>query len=229
MIRILVVDDQRLVRRCISAKLNSTDGFDVVGEVDSGERACEFVRRENIDVVLMDLNMPGIGGLEATRHLVNTESNCRVIGLSVYVDGPYPKRFMEVGGSGYVSKAADTEELSQAIRSVADGSLYISQDVAQNIALEHPGSGDIGGFDALSNREIQVLQKISEGVDLDEIAKVMCLSPKTIAHHRRSLCAKLGASNDVQLAIIANARGLSGLDDLSAPALNSAPTETGQP
>ena len=115
MIRILVVEDQRLVRRCISAKLSSTDGFDVVGEVDSGERACEFVRREAIDVVLMDLSMPGIGGLEATRHLVSSKFDCRAIGLSVCIDGSYPRQFMELGGSGYVSKGADTEELSQAI------------------------------------------------------------------------------------------------------------------
>jgi two-component system invasion response regulator UvrY len=214
MITILVVDDQRLVRRCISAKLNATEDFDVVGEADSGERAREFVRTQPIDVVLMDLNMPGMGGLEATCHVAGGDPNCKVIGLSVYVDGPYPRRFMEMGGSGYVSKGADTEELCDAIRTVAGGAPYISKDVAQRIAINDSMSGTIDGVNALSPREIQVPQKISEGLNLDEIARAICLSPKTIAHHRRSLCEKLGAKNDVQLAIIANAQGLSELLDI---------------
>jgi two-component system, NarL family, invasion response regulator UvrY len=214
MIRILVVDDQRLVRRCISAKLNAVDGFDVVAEADSGERAREIVREEDIDIVLMDLNMPGIGGLEATRRVVSGDPRCKVIGLSMYVEGPYPRRFMELGGAGYVSKEADTDELVQAIRTVAEGGPYISQDVAQRIAVNDSIRGSLGGLNDLSSREMQVLQKISEGLNIDEIASVMCLSPKTIAHHRRSLCEKLGARNDVQLAIIANAQGITELGDL---------------
>lgn len=214
MIRILVVDDQRLVRRCISAKLNAVEDFDVVGEADSGERAREFVREVEIDVVLMDLNMPGIGGLEATRRVVSGAPGCRVIGLSMYVDGPYPRRFMELGGSGYVSKEADSEELVEAIRKVARGEPYISQDVAQRIAVNDSIRGVVGGLNDLSAREIQVLQKISEGLNIDDIAAAMCLSPKTVAHHRRSLCEKLGAGNDVQLAIIANAQGITELGEL---------------
>jgi two-component system, NarL family, invasion response regulator UvrY len=216
MIKILVVDDQRLVRRCISAKLSATDDFDVIGEADSGERAREIVRSQAVDVVLMDLNMPGMGGLEATRHVVSGDPNCKVIGLSVYVDGPYPRRFLEIGGSGYVSKCADTDELVHAIRTVASGAPYISKDVAQRIAINDSMSGTLDGVNALSSREIQVLQKISQGLNVDEIARAICLSPKTIAHHRRSLCEKLGATNDVQLAIIANAQGLSELVEIGS-------------
>jgi two-component system, NarL family, invasion response regulator UvrY len=216
MIKILVVDDQRLVRRCISAKLSATDDFDVIGEADSGERAREIVRSQAVDVVLMDLNMPGMGGLEATRHVVSGDPNCKVIGLSVYVDGPYPRRFLEIGGSGYVSKGADTDELVHAIRTVASGAPYISKDVAQRIAVNDSMSGTLDGVNALSSREIQVLQKISQGLNVDEIARAICLSPKTIAHHRRSLCEKLGATNDVQLAIIANAQGLSELVEIGS-------------
>ncbi|MDA0824466.1 MAG: response regulator [Proteobacteria bacterium] len=218
MIKILVVDDQRLVRRCISAKLSATDDFDVIGEADSGERAREIVRNQTIDIVLMDLNMPGMGGLEATRHVVSGDPNCKVIGLSVYVDGPYPRRFMEIGGSGYVSKGADTDELVHAIRTVASGAPYISKDVAQRIAINDSMSGTLDGVNALSSREIQVLQKISQGLNVDEIARAICLSPKTIARHRRSLCEKLGATNDVQLAIIANAQGLSELVEIGSAA-----------
>lgn len=220
MIKILVVDDQRLVRRCIAAKLNDVDDFDVTAEADSGERAREIVRETNIDIVLMDLNMPGIGGLEATRRVVSSDPECKVIGLSMYVEGPYPRRFMELGGSGYVSKAADTDELVHAIRTVASGEPYISHDVAQRIAVNDSIKGSLGGLNDLSSREIQVLQKITEGMSIDEIAKVLSLSPKTIAHHRRALCDKLGARNDVQLAIIANAQGLSELGDLSNAAVD---------
>jgi two-component system, NarL family, invasion response regulator UvrY len=204
------------VRRCISAKLSATDDFDVIGEADSGERAREIVRSQAVDVVLMDLNMPGMGGLEATRHVVSGDPNCKVIGLSVYVDGPYPRRFLEIGGSGYVSKGADTDELVHAIRTVASGAPYISKDVAQRIAINDSMSGTLDGVNALSSREIQVLQKISQGLNVDEIARAICLSPKTIAHHRRSLCEKLGATNDVQLAIIANAQGLSELVEIGS-------------
>ncbi len=216
MINILVVDDQRLVRRCIAAKLSAVDDFKVAAEADSGEQAREIVRGGNIDIVLMDLNMPGIGGLEATRRVVSSDPSCKVIGLSMYVEGPYPRRFMELGGAGYVSKAADTDELVHAIHIVAAGEPYISHDVAQRIAANDSIKGSLGGLNDLSTREIQVLQKISEGMDMDEIAVVMSLSRKTIAHHRRALCEKLGARNDVQLAMIANAQGLSELGDLSA-------------
>ena len=186
-----------------------------MAEADSGEHAGEIVRKEKIDIVLMDLNMSGIGGLEATRRVVSGDPGCRVIGLSMYVDGPYPRRFMELGGAGYVSKEADSDELLHAIRTVARGQPYISQDVAQRIAVNDSIKGSLGGLNDLSAREIQVLQKISEGFNIDEIADAMCLSPKTVAHHRRSLCEKLGAGNDVQLAMVANAQGITELRELS--------------
>lgn len=206
MIKILIVDDQRLVRRCISAKLNAVDEFDVVAEAEDGEHAREIVRSHDIDIVLMDLNMPGIGGLEATRRMVSSAPECRVIALSMYVDGPYPRHFMELGGAGYVSKDADTDELVSAIRTVAAGDPYISGDVAQRIATNDSVRGSVGGLNALTVREIEVLRQISDGLSIDEIAAAMCLSPKTVAHHRRSLFEKLGAKNDVQLATIANAQ-----------------------
>ncbi len=224
MIKILVVDDQRLVRRCISAKLNAVDDFEVTAEAESGEAARDIVRSNDIDIVLMDLNMPGMGGLEATRRVVSGDPTCKVIGLSMYIEGPYPGRFMELGGSGYVSKAADTDELVHAIRRVAGGESYLSHDVAQRIAVNDSIVGSLGGLNDLSTREIQVLQKITDGMSIDDIATVMSLSPKTIAHRRRTLYEKLGAKNDVQLAIIANAQGLSELGDLT-----SVSTDRGEP
>ena len=134
MIEIMVVDDQRLVRRCISAKLNAVEDFTVTAEAASGEEARDAVRACHFDVILMDLNMPGIGGLEATRRVLAARPESRILGLSMYVSGPYPKQFLRTGGAGYVSKNTDTEELVQAIRTVNEGECYISADVAQHIA-----------------------------------------------------------------------------------------------
>lgn len=214
MIRILVVDDQRLVRRCVCAKLDAVPEFRVVAEAESGERARQLAREIEFDVVLMDLNMPGIGGLEATRRLLCAQPQCKIIGLSMYVDGPYPRKFMELGGAGYVSKNADTVELIHAINAVWEGGYYLSHDVAQHVATSGRHKTGEGGADELTQREIQVLQKISEGLGIDEIAGVMSLSPKTVAYHRRRLLDKLGVDNDVKLAIAARRQGLVELGEL---------------
>lgn len=126
----------------------------------------------------------------------------------MYVSGPYPKQFLRAGGAGYVSKNADTEELVRAIRAINDGECYISADVAQHIAASDLLRIQRHGIEALSRREIQVLQKIANGLSYDDIAVRLCLSAKTVAHHRRQLLDKLGARNDVQLAGIARAQGL---------------------
>ncbi|MGE0486915.1 MAG: response regulator [Gammaproteobacteria bacterium] len=214
MIRLLLVDDQRLVRRCVAMRLNAVADFEVVAEACSGEEARELARQHTVDIVLMDLNMPGIGGLEATRRLLALAPELRVIGLSMYVSGPFPKQFLRLGGAGYVSKNADTEELVDAIRRVADGECYISADVAQNIAVSGSLRVRRNGIDALSRREVQVLQQIACGLTHDAIAARLSLSAKTVAHHRRLLLRKLEVDNDVQLAAIARDQGLADSDTL---------------
>lgn len=214
MIRLIVVDDHRLVRKCISAKLESVADFRVVAEAGSGEQLHDIIRDLEFDVILMDLNMPGIGGLEATRRLLLSDPNYRIIGLSMYIEGPYPRRFLELGGAGYVSKDADTEELILSIREVARGRSYISRDVAHHVAVSTILPRPESGVETLTRREIEVLQRISLGFNSDEIATYMSLSVKTVAYHRRRLLEKLGASNDVKLALIARNQGLA---DLAGP------------
>jgi len=216
MIRILLVDDQRLVRRCVSARLNAVNDFEVVAEAASGEEAREVLRQHAADIILMDLNMPGIGGLEATRRLLALDPGLRVIGLSMYVSGPFPRQFLRLGGAGYVSKNADTEELVAAIRKVHAGACYISADVARNIAVSGVLGSRRNGIDALSRREVQVLQQIANGLSPEEIAARLSLSVKTVAHHRRLLLRKLEAHNDVQLATIARDQGIADSDTLGA-------------
>lgn len=209
MIRILVVDDQRLVRKCLRARLDAVDGFKVVAEADSGEQAREYARQHEFDVILMDLNMPGIGGLEAARRLLLAEPDARIIGLSGYVEGPYPAKFLELGGAGYVSKNADAQEMVHAIREVYAGRCYISNDVAQHIATSGLPDAGAAPFQDLSRREIQILHQLSEGHALDEIARALSLSRKTVAYHRRRLYEKFRVHNDVQLALVARRHGLS--------------------
>lgn len=217
MITILLVDDQRLVRRCISARLNAVPDFKVSAEAASGEQAREIARSQAFDIILMDLNMPGIGGLEATRRLLAVAPEIRIIGLSMYVSGPFPKQFLRGGGAGYVSKNADTDELVAAIRAVHGGAHYISADVAQHIASSDAMFGTRSGFASLSRREAQVLQQIANGLSPADIAACLSLSVKTIAHHRRHLLSKLRVNNDVQLASIARDQGLADADALSEP------------
>jgi len=212
MIRIVVVDDQRLVRRCVCARLNAVPDFEVVAEAASGEQVREVARSERFDVILMDLNMPGIGGLEATRRLISMNPTLRIIGLSMYISGPFPRQFLRAGGAGYVSKNTDADELVTAIRCVHANECYISADVAQNIAVSDSLRIKAHGVDALSRREVQVLQQIANGLSPDDIAERLCLSVKTVAHHRRHLLTKLDARNDVQLATIARDQGLADAD-----------------
>lgn len=217
MIRIIVVDDQRLVRKCVSARLESVGDFAVVGEAASAEALKELLPTTAFDVILMDLNMPGTGGLEITRELLDETPEYRIIGLSMYTDGPYPKRFLQLGGAGYVSKDADTDELILAIREVSRGRSYISRDVAQHLAVNSLLHLETG-FHALTRRELEVLQRISLGLGPNEIAGRLSLSVKTVAYHRRRLMEKLGADNDVKLSLIARRQGLADLPDTDAGA-----------
>ncbi|MCC7120219.1 MAG: response regulator transcription factor, partial [Gammaproteobacteria bacterium] len=132
--------------------------------------------------------------------------------------GPYPRRFLEIGGAGYVSKHSDTEELILAIREVHRGGSYISRDVAQQVAISAITRRGTG-IHNLTQREIEVLQRIAEGMTSAEIALRLCLSPKTVAYHRRRLYEKLGADNDVKLALVAREQGLCDLGE--GPGLES--------
>ena len=159
MIKLLVVDDQRLVRRCIIAKLNSVSRFEVVGEAASGEQARELLRRHQVDVVLMDLNMPGIGGIESTKRFLSVDPGLKIVGLSMYTKGLYPRKFLEAGGLGYVSKSADSEDLFKAIDMVYRGKPFISVDVAQEIALGSASDAGSSMLEALSARRCRCCKK----------------------------------------------------------------------
>lgn len=207
MIRCMLVEDQRLVRACVTARLESTGEVVVVAEAASGEEACALAREHRIAVVLMDLHMPGMGGLEATRRLRHGHPQLKVLGLSMYVDGPLPLRFLRLGGSGYVSKHATPEVLIQAVRTVARGETYISREVATVLAGARL-AGDAEPLAELSDRELEVLRLLADGQGPADIAGALHLSRKTVGSYRRRLRGKLAARNDLQLARIARQHGL---------------------
>ncbi len=188
--------------------------------MDSGEHLLESILGLAFDVIVLDLNTQGSGGLEVTERLLAHDHRYRIVGVSTYTEGPFPRRFLALGGLGYVSKDADTDELTFAIHEAANGRTYISRDVAHRVAVSTIlRIGRDAGIENLTRREIDVLRRISHGDSTDEIATQMSLSIKTIAYHRRRLLDKLGASNDVKLTLIARSHGL---DELPVPELRVA-------
>ena len=192
-IRVFMVDDHAIVRTGMRMILSNETDIDVVGEADSGEQALPLIRALKPDVVLCDLHLPGLSGLEVTERIVRGDYGARVIVVSVMEDGPLPKRLIEAGASGYVGKAGDAHELLRAIRDVARGRRYLASSVAQNLALAGIGGGG-SPFDECSPREIEIALLLVQGLQQQEIARRLSLSPKTVNTHKSRMFEKLGLS-----------------------------------
>lgn len=194
----ILADDHDLVRAGLRLVLEDTVDIQVVGEADTGEMALELVRRLAPHVVVMDLNMPGMGGLEASRRILSSGTGTRVVGVSVYVDGTLPRRFLEAGAHGYLTKGSSAEELLRAIRAVRAGRRYISQEVAQRLALRSLGPVR-DPLDELSERELQIMRMVAQGQNIHDIAERLHLSVKTVCTYRSRVQRKLGVDSDVAL------------------------------
>ena len=207
MIRVLVVDDHDLVRTGITRMLADIDGLQVVGEADSGESALKLARELKPDVVLMDVKMPGIGGLEATRKLLRRHPDIKVVAVTVCEDDPFPTRLMQAGAAGYLTKGAGLDEMVQAIRLAFAGQRYISPQIAQQLALKsfQPQGSP---FDALSEREIQIALMIVGCQKVQIISDKLCLSPKTVNTYRYRIFEKLSVTSDVELTLLAVRHGM---------------------
>lgn len=198
-----MVDDHDLVRMGISRMLGDVSGIQVMGEANSGEEALAFARQSEIDVILMDVKMPGIGGLEATRKLVARSPKSRVIAVSGLDDPQFARRLLEAGASGYLTKGTDMEEMVRAIQTVMSGNRYISPSIApQLIPGLGPGSSD-SPFDCLSERELQTAVMIVNGSKVAEIADTLSVSPKTVNSYRYRIFEKLDIHSDVELTLLA--------------------------
>lgn len=202
-IDVLIVDDHDLVRAGIKHMLSDADGIRVIGEASTGEAAVRMTRELSPDVVLMDVKMPGIGGLEATRKLLRILPNIKVLVVTVCDDDLFPSRLLQAGAVGYLTKGASMDEMLQAIRTVHAGQRYISPEIAKLLALKHLVDDHDSPFDALSERELQVMLMITEGMKVQDIAEKLCLSPKTVNSYRYRIFEKLDVKNDVELTHLA--------------------------
>ncbi|WP_336368239.1 UvrY/SirA/GacA family response regulator transcription factor [Marinobacter sp. C2H3] len=213
MIRVLVVDDHELVRSGITRMLADNPDIDVIGQVASGEEAIEAVRKNPPDIVLMDIRMPGIGGLEATRRILRIDDAIRVIVVTACADDPYPTRVMQSGASAYITKGADIKEMVRAIRMAHSGQRYISPEIAQKMALKQISGdgaedGELSKFERLSEREMQIAMMVVDCQKVQDISDKLCLSPKTVNSYRYRIFEKLEISSDVELALMAVRLGL---------------------
>ena len=208
MIRVLLVDDHKLIRTGIRLILEDTPDVRVVGEADSGETALAMSRDLKPDVVLMDVSMPGIGGLEATRKLLATQPDVKVIVVSVHATEPFPMRLMEAGAQGYLTKDCAAGEIIKAVRQVDAGQRYITSVIAQQLALSAVEGTHGSPFEQLSQRETQVMLMITGGESPQSIADKLHLSPKTVSTYRTRLFQKLGVANAVELTRLALRYGI---------------------
>jgi len=202
-IKILVVDDHDLVRTGIVRILNDVKDFKVVAEVGSGEEAIDFCRRHAPDIVLMDVSMPGIGGLEATRKLAKMCDSSRVICVSMHKENPIPLKIMQAGAYGFLTKDAEPSEMTNAIYKVQSGQKYLAGDIAQQIAIGQLDINSDNPFDQLSDRELEITMMLTRGVKVTDIAKNLSISAKTVNTYRYRMFEKLDIATDVELTHLA--------------------------
>lgn len=208
MIKILIADDHEMVRTGFRRMLDDVTGFKVVGEAKNGEEAIRLARDLNPNVVLMDVRMPGIGGLGATPKLINFDPDLKVLIVTVCDDDLFPSRLLQLGASGYLTKGASMEEMVRAIRAVHSGQRYISPDIARQLAIKHLTDTAEDPFETLSERELQVTLMIVNGMKVQEISDKLHLSSKTVNSYRYRIFEKLAVKNDVELTHLAIRHGL---------------------
>ncbi|MDI1300487.1 MAG: UvrY/SirA/GacA family response regulator transcription factor [bacterium] len=208
MIKVLVVDDHDLVRMGITRMLADISGLKVVGEAASGEDALRLARELSPQVVLMDVKMPGIGGLEATRKLLRQDPDIRVVAVTVCDEEPFPSRLLKAGAAGYLTKGAALDEMVRAIRVVASGQRYISPEIAQQLAIKNLDKEKASPFEALTEREMQIAMMVVGCQKVQEISDRLFLSPKTVNSYRYRIFEKLAIDSDVELTLLAVRHGL---------------------
>lgn len=206
-INVLLVDDHAVVRMGFKMLLESAPDIKVVAEAESGEQGVKLYMEHHPDVVLMDITMPGIGGLEAIERIVAKESHARILVLSAHEDSVHPKRVLNAGAMGYLTKRSAAEELIKAIRTVASGKRYLEASVAQQMAIQQL-SGEQNPVDVLSDREFEVFMALAKGRTTNDIAETLCLSPRTVGTHLYNIKQKLNANNSAEIALIAMRSGL---------------------
>jgi two-component system invasion response regulator UvrY len=207
LIKIMLVDDHAVVRMGFKLLLEGAQEISVVAEADSGEEAVRTFQAHNPDVLVMDISMPGIGGLEAIDRILAKEVNQKILVLSGHEDVMHARRVLKAGAIGYLTKRSAADALIDAVKTVYRGKTYLEPQIAQELAVEQV-SGNKDPVDSLSEKEFKVFIALAKGQSVQDIAEVMCLSPRTVGTHLYNIKQKLGASNSAELAIIAMRSGL---------------------
>ena len=215
-IRVLIADDHAIVRDGVRALLALSEDITVVGEAANGQQAVELARSLSPDVILMDIAMPGLGGLEATIEIRKDNPQAKILVLTQYEDREYIRRFLKAGVSGYVLKKAAGAELTAAIRAVSRGGLVLDPDVAREAMREQAGPAAPGGaadpYDTLTDREKQVLKLVAEGHSNKEVAELLDISVKTAMSHREHIMQKLDLHSRTDLIRFAIQQGVIRVD-----------------
>jgi two-component system response regulator NreC len=223
-IRIMLVDDHDVVRTGLRAYLQTQPGVLVIGETGSGQEAIQMAQQLAPDVVIMDITMPEMDGLEATRQIKNTCPSSKVLALTVHTDKQYFFKMLAAGAEGYVTKQAAAEDLVEAIRAVAAGNVYLQPALAswlledyRRLLADHPvlhveaNDGDESsgvGLESLSHREQQVVECVAQGMTNTVIGETLGISPKTVARHRERIMDKLDMHTSAELVRFAIKNGL---------------------
>jgi len=206
-INVMLVDDHAVVRMGFKMLLETDDDIKVIAEAESGEQAIQRYMEYKPNVVVMDITMPGIGGLEAIERILAKDSSAKILVLSAHEDSVHPKRVLNAGAMGYLTKRSAAEEMIKAIRIVASGKKYLEAGVAQQMAIQQL-SGDQNPVDVLSPREFEVFMALAKGKTTNEIAETLFLSPRTVGTHLYNIKQKLNANNSAEIALIAMRSGL---------------------
>lgn len=199
MIRLIVADDHTLVRAGICSLLKSKDDIEIIAEAESGHEAVRLCRELKPDVILLDLSMSDIDGLEATKQILAADPGIKVLILTMYESEEYAARVMDAGASGFIVKRISPEELPDAIRKVVEGEIYITHAIMQKMILRKRKDNEKGLLSSLSDRELQVFHMIARGKTYNQISKELCLSASTVATYKWRIMEKLGVQNNAEL------------------------------
>ena len=206
-INVMLVDDHAVVRMGFKMLLETALDIKVIAEAENGENAIKAYMEHKPNVVVMDITMPGMGGLEAIERILAKDSSAKILVLSAHEDSVHPKRVLNAGAMGYLTKRSAAEELIKAIHMVAAGKKYIEAGVAQQMAIQQL-SGTQSPVDVLSEREFEVFMSLAKGKTTNEIAENLFLSPRTVGTHLYNIKQKLNANNSAEIALIAMRSGL---------------------
>ena len=208
MIRLIIVEDHELFRTGIKNILAGIQDIEVIAETGSGEEAISLARKLVPDVILMDVGLPGISGLETTERILKAQPEIRVIVLTAHAEPPLPARLLDIGASGYLTKGASADELVSAVQTVYRGERYIGSEIAQQLALSLLPGTPQSPFQDLTGRELEVSLMLMQGMKMASIGEVLKVSPKTVATYKYRIYDKVGVGSEVELFRLAIRHGL---------------------